>query len=168
MSILNYIKAIFSNDLYIQIWENRIKISRLGTYEKYDQEPLIAIKNKKKRKSPVVGIGDSVKTLGPTEYDKIVNPFKHPRVLVHDFSAAEKVIQHAVRSLHKGMWGPPAPRVIFHPMEKLEGGITEIEEKVYRELCMGAGAREALIHIGQELCVGEGALDFDEYKRKNS
>jgi rod shape-determining protein MreB len=45
----------------------------------------------------------------------------------------------------------PSPVVIIHPMEKLEGGVSEIECRVYQELALGAGARKVYIHVGEEL-----------------
>ena len=114
----------------------------------------------------VVEIGNKVKRLNETELDKVVNPFKYPRLLVHDFVVAEKILQHDFTELHKTRWIAPSPRVIFQPMEKLEGGVTGIEERAYRELCLGAGAREVLLHIGDALSTS--TLDFNEFKRPNS
>jgi rod shape-determining protein MreB len=166
MSVLKYIQSIFSSDLYIQLWENRIKISRIGTNDVYDEEPLMAIKENAKGVPIVAEIGNKVKRLNEAEIDKVVNPFKHPRLLVHDFVVAEKIVQHAFRQLHKTKWIAPSPRVIFQPMEKLEGGVTGIEERVYRELCLGAGAREILLHVGKPL--SSYSLDFNDFKQKNS
>jgi len=101
MSILRYIQSMFSNDLYIQVWEHRLKISIIDTTNVYDEEPLMAIKSDKKGQPIVVEIGSKVKTLGDLERDKVVNPFSHPRLLVHDFVVAEKIIQHAIRQLHQ-------------------------------------------------------------------
>ncbi|MFC3154568.1 rod shape-determining protein MreB [Gilvimarinus japonicus] len=132
----------------------------------YDEEPLMAIKSDKKGQPIVVEIGSKVKTLGDLERDKVVNPFSHPRLLVHDFVVAEKIIQHAISQLHQSKWIAPSPRVIFQPMEKLEGGVTGIEERLYRELCLGAGAREVLLYIGDPLSMYN--LDFDVFKREHS
>ncbi|HEY7885580.1 MAG TPA: hypothetical protein VIC08_11615, partial [Cellvibrionaceae bacterium] len=96
----------------------------------------------------------------------ISNPFSHPRLLVNDFQIAETVLRYGVRQLHKNKWFAPSPRVIFQPMEKLEGGITTIEERVFRELCLGAGAREVLLHTGNELSIYN--LDFDRFKRESN
>jgi rod shape-determining protein MreB len=164
--MLHFIKGLVSNDLYIQLWSSRLKILNITTKEKYDEEPWMALKNNKKGQPIVIAIGNSVKTLPDNEYDQLVNPFDHPRLLVHDFIVAEKILQHAFRELHKNRLFVPSPRVIFHPMEKLEGGVTGIEERVYREMCLGAGAREIELYFGPEL--PDSSVDFEMLKRENS
>lgn len=164
--MINFIKGMVSNDLYIQLWSNRLKILNINTKEKYDEEPLMALKDNNKDQPIVVAIGSSVKALSRAEYDQVVNPFDHPRLLVHDFIAAEKVLQHGFQVLHKARFFSPSPRVIFHPMEKLEGGVTGIEERLYREMCLGAGAREVALYFGSELSSCN--IDFDRLKRENS
>lgn len=166
MSILKYIQSLFSIDLYMQVWSNRLKISVIGSNDVYDEEPLMALKNDKKGQPVIIQVGNKVNNLGSTDSDTIVNPFKHPRLLVHDFMAAEKIIMHGVRELHGRKWLSPSPRIIFQPMEKLEGGITGIEERVYRELCIGAGAREVLLYYGDVLSTYK--LDYDDFKREHS
>jgi rod shape-determining protein MreB len=165
MSIYKFIRSIFSNDLYVQIWENRVKITNIDSKQVFDEEPLVAIKKNKKGQSIIEDIGDSVKALINKHEYKIINPFSHPRLLVNDFEVAEKILQHAFRELHKDKFIAPSPRVIFQPMEKLEGGITGIENRVYSELCLGAGAREVYIHTGSELSLY--GFDFEQLK-KNS
>ena len=134
--MFNFIKGLLSNDLYIQVWSSRLKISSINSEATFDEEPLMALKHNEKGQTLVVAVGSSVKSLLTTERDNIVNPFEHPRLLVHDFQVAEKLLQHAFRVLHKSRWFAPSPRVIFQPMEKLDGGVTQIEERVYRELCL--------------------------------
>lgn len=165
MSFIKFIQSLFSQDLYIQVWETRLKVSSIGSAEVYDEEPLMALKNNAKNQPVVVAIGNKVKTLNSSESDETINPFKHPRLLVNDFVIAEKIIRHAVRELHKAKWIAPSPRVIFQPMEKIEGGVTGLEDRIYRELCLGAGAREVLLHIGEPLPVYN--LDYDVFKRNN-
>ncbi|MFT7223082.1 MAG: rod shape-determining protein MreB [Cellvibrionaceae bacterium] len=112
----------------------------------------------------IEAIGNSVKVLGKDKGHKIVNHFSHPRLSVNDFQLAEKVLMHAIRVLHKNKLFAPSPRIIVQPMEKLEGGITEIEKRVFRELCLGAGAREVFIHTGAELSIYN--IDFDHFKNE--
>ena len=136
----------------------------IQTKEVYDQEPLIAIETKEKGEKVVFAIGNKCRSLDSSKY-QIINPFNHPRILLNDFQVAEKIIQHALREIHKARFFVPAPRVILQPMEKTEGGLSSVEERAFRELCLGAGAREVIIHVGTELVTHN--LDFDEVK-KNS
>src|SRR5690554_6374823 len=148
--MFQYLKAIFSNDLYIQLWSGRLRIYCIDTKEIFDEEPLMALKNNDKGQPVVVAIGNSVKALPSNERDTIVNPFQHPRLLVYHFQVAEKILMHGFRELHKNRWFAPSPRVIFHPMDKLDGGVTGIEERLSRALCLVAGAWDIELHFGTE------------------
>ncbi|MCE2028412.1 hypothetical protein [Sessilibacter corallicola] len=90
--MIKYIQGKMSKDLYVQVWEDRLKVSSVD--KTFDEEPLMALKPDKKGELIVVAIGNSVKALVKSEYETIVNPFKHPRLLVHDFTVAEKIIMH--------------------------------------------------------------------------
>lgn len=83
-----------------------------------------------------------------------------------DFLVAEKILLHAIREVHKNKIIAPSPRVIIQPMEKLEGGLTQVESRAFKELCLGAGAREVYIHTGKELTPHN--FDFDKYKNENN
>ena len=79
---------------------------------------------------------------------RVLNPFKHSRSFVADFLCAEKVLQHGVYTMHNNPIIRPSPRVIIHQLDKTEGGLTDIEERVLRELAISAGAREVVIYLG--------------------
>lgn len=162
MNIFTLIRSKFSYDLYIQVWENRIKASYIQTKEVYDQAPLMAIKTTKKGEKVVADIGNSCKSLDSNKY-QIINPFSHPRMLLNDFQVGQKLIQHVVKVLYGSRFFTHSPRVIFQPMEKTEGGLTAIEERAFREICIGAGAREVLIHVGNEYSLYN--VDFDKLKQ---
>ena len=66
---------------------------------------------------------------------------------------------HGIVMVHKSKRIAPGPEVIMHPMEKLEGGITDIECRVYRELALGAGAIEVHLHVGDELTINIFSMD---------
>ena len=42
------LKGIVSNDLYLQLWANRLKIYAIRSQEVFDEEPLMALKNTEK------------------------------------------------------------------------------------------------------------------------
>jgi rod shape-determining protein MreB and related proteins len=48
-----------------------------------------------------------------------------------------------------------SPNLLLHPLELVEGGLSQIEDRVLRELAVGAGAKKAMIWIGAELSDGE-------------
>lgn len=77
-------------------------------------------------------------------------PFSHPRMLVGDFSEAQRCLKKAVAAIN----GPGLvlrTRILMQPMEKIEGGLTQVEERLFLELALGSGAAKALVWVGQAL-----------------
>ena len=85
--------------------------------------------------------------------------FTTKRLLVGEFSTAEKYLKGIMKTLHEEKLFSASPQVILHPMEMVEGGLSEIEERAMIELAMGAGARKVLIWLGHELSDQE-ALEY--------
>ena len=78
-------------------------------------------------------------------------PFSTKRLLVGQFSVAERLLKEGINNLFSGKWFAPSPIVVIHPMDKIEGGLSEIEARVFRELAVGAGARKVVLWMGHEL-----------------
>ena len=81
-------------------------------------------------------------------------PFSNPRLLVADFSVAERLITQAVKDLMPGGFFAflnPAPTLLVHPLERLEGRLSQVEERLLLELGKGAGARKVALHVGDRL-----------------
>ncbi|WP_343855877.1 rod shape-determining protein MreB [Aliiglaciecola litoralis] len=123
---------------------------------------MVVIQTSDKGKKTISGIGKNAsQSLQRNEI--AINPFSHPRVLFNDFYIAEKLLQHAFRKLSNiGFWRPK-PKVILHPMEKIEGGLTMIEKRAFRELALGAGASDIKLYTGSPLNVS--AIDFDKFNQ---
>jgi rod shape-determining protein MreB len=158
----NFIKR-FSSVLYVQIWEDRLKVTDVANNESFDDSPIVVIQTQEKGKKVISGIGkraaNSVK-----ENEVAVNPFSHPRALLSDFYVGEKLLQHAFKSLSSNKTLRPRPKVVMHPMEKTEGGLTAIEERAFRELAVGAGAIDIKIHVGKPLNIY--GFQFDEFQEE--
>ena len=154
--MFTFLRSLFSNDLLVELSESKISIKVFSSDFKYEDEPYIAIENTKK--------GEIVKAIGAEAKRQtspnisVTNPFKHPRSFVADFMLAEKIMQHGVFQLHKS-WVRPSPRIIMHQLEKIEGGLTSIEDRVLRELAVGAGAREVVIYLGSKINTGVDTFD---------
>lgn len=82
-------------------------------------------------------------------------PFTTTRLLVGQFREAESLLRQAIREIGNGGLFRVSPVVVVHPTEMVDGGLSEIEERVYRELAMGAGARRVFVHIGRRLTDAE-------------
>lgn len=147
----------FGSTIYVQVWENRIKVTDILTKKIYDEAPLVAIETNSKGQKIISAVGNEVKSITPSSDIEIVNPFSHPRALLNDFFVAEKLLQHSFHLLLGKKFISPAPLVVIQPMEKIEGGLTMIERKAFTELALGAGAREVALHQGIELS----ASNFD-------
>ncbi|MCL6417080.1 rod shape-determining protein [Aestuariirhabdus sp. Z084] len=150
--------------LYVQIWEKRIKVTDIQTGEVYDEVPLVSIQKNKKGQEIISAVGNKAKLMR-SDGNEAINPFSHPRGLVSDFILAEKFFQHAFKELLGRKAFSPSPKVVIHPMEKTDGGITMIENKAFTEMALGAGAREVVIHQGSVL--GSSAFDFNKIKKDN-
>jgi rod shape-determining protein MreB len=142
--------------LLVELSENKISIKVFSSNIKYEDEPYIAIETTRK--------GEIVKAIGKIAKREtsskitITNPFQHPRSFIGDFFLAEKIIQHGVFEIHKSRIRP-APRIIMHQLEKTEGGLTSIEDRVLRELAVGAGAREVVIYLGGKINTSVDSFD---------
>lgn len=140
--------------MYVRIWKNRISVRDVRTGEQFNDEPLIAFENGPRKK--VVAVGREARREATSRADlNIGNGFDHPRSILGDFVLAEKALRHAFGQLYKERYFQPSPVVVMHPIEKLDGGLTDIERRALLELAEGAGARKAYVWTGRELTDGE-------------
>jgi len=82
-----------------------------------------------------------------------VPPFSSTRLLVADFSAAEHLLKRAISELlpRSFLRLSLAHKLLVQPLERIEGGLSQVEERVLLELGLGSGARKVRIHVGAEL-----------------
>lgn len=80
-------------------------------------------------------------------------PFSNVRLLVADFSIADQLIKKAAQSLIRKRFLRPSlpPRMVIHPLERLEGGLSQVEERLLLELGKGSGASKVVVHVGEPL-----------------
>jgi rod shape-determining protein MreB len=79
------------------------------------------------------------------------SPFTTDRMLIGQFTEAEKTLKTGLNKLFEGRWFTPKPIIIIHPLEKTEGGLSQVEERVLLEVAAGAGARRTIVWVGHEL-----------------
>jgi hypothetical protein len=77
-------------------------------------------------------------------------PFSDHRMLVGNFSNAEALLKDGLKHIIASRFAP-APSVLVHPMERVDGGLNQVEERLYRELALGAGARKVVVWSGAVL-----------------
>lgn len=166
MSLIKGLLNSFTNSTaYIQVWEDRVRVVNIKTGVTFDEFPWIALEKNVKGIEIIKAVGNTASAFKNVPDIRVENPFSHPRLLVANFPLAEKVLAHAVRQIFSDQIFPASPRIVFQPMEKLDGGMTDIENRVYRELCLGAGAREVVIYIGKAITNHE--FNFDSLKQQD-
>ena len=85
-------------------------------------------------------------------------PFTTKRLLVGQFMTAERTLKKGFKDIFSSRWFLPGPSVVIHPIEKVEGGLSEVEERVLRELAVSAGANKVTVWVGHELSDAEARL----------
>jgi rod shape-determining protein MreB len=78
-------------------------------------------------------------------------PFTSQRLLIGDFLAAERTLKDGLRQVTGGGWFKPSPRILMHQLEMTEGGLSDVEQRILRELAIGAGAMKVEIWTGPNL-----------------
>jgi len=104
----------------------------------------------------VTRLGSSPETLTANSPD----PFSTDRLLIGNFSVAERALSEAVRRAVPLKWGwlrPPMSGLV-HPLEMSEGGLSQVENRILVEVAEGAGIDQVVVWPGSELSAAE-ALD---------
>jgi rod shape-determining protein MreB and related proteins len=76
--------------------------------------------------------------------------FSHERMLIGSFTEAQALLKSAVAEV-KGPGFLKSLRLVMHPTEVLNGGLSQVEERVLLELGRGTGTRKVVIWVGMEL-----------------
>jgi len=80
--------------------------------------------------------------------------FSHPRMLVGNFTAAQSCL-NSLLAQARGSGFALSVAVLIHPLEKIEGGLSQVEERLFHELAVGAGASKVLVWVGATLSDSE-------------
>ena len=150
--ILKLIQRLVSGGpFYVRIRPQMLSVRDINAKRTIEDIPLMAITRGKNRS--ILAIGASAATEASTsrkEYE-LINGFDHPRSIISDFTVAEKTLQYFFRKLVRNKMLRPSPIVVMHVLDKMEGGLTQVEVRALQELAAGAGAREAYVWTGREL-----------------
>jgi len=77
------------------------------------------------------------------------SPFSTERLLVGNFTAAQTLLKKGLRIvIGKKLF---SLSIIMHPMEKIDGGLSQVEERVLKDLAIIAGAQKVEVWVGHEL-----------------
>ena len=102
----------------------------------------LAVRHIEKGGTELAGTGEEATAFANDGDVTVHDAFCHPRVLIGGFDEAELVVRTFLRQAFGGK-SPvlPFPMVIYIA-EELEGGLTDIEERAFKQLgfCLGAGS----------------------------
>lgn len=74
--------------------------------------------------------------------------FSSPRMVLADFTGTQFLLRQGIRKVRSSFL---SPNIVLHPMELIEGGITQVEHRALRELGHGIGGRRVAIWEGDVL-----------------
>ena len=94
-------------------------------------------------------IGEEAAHISASSEISVYDAFCHPRVLIGSFDAAEIVVREFLRRAYGDKKPWQKFRMVIHPQDDLEGGLTDIEERALQELGLRLGAGNIAIHQGQ-------------------
>ena len=77
--------------------------------------------------------------------------FSTNRLLIGEFEIAEKLLKDGIKKFYKTKSINPSPRILMHPLEMLEDGLSQVEARVLREVAYGAGGSWVALWQGHEL-----------------
>jgi len=80
---------------------------------------------------------------------KAEEPFMTKRLLIGQFSVAEKFLKIGLEQFNEKFLF--APIIVMHPLENVDKELSEVEEKVLKELALSSGAKEVKLWLGEEL-----------------
>jgi len=80
-----------------------------------------------------------------------IEAFTGRRLPVGNFTLAERQLKEGMGRIFRGRLFSPSPILVMHPLEMVEGGISQVEDRVFRELAAGAGASKVDVWVGHEL-----------------
>lgn len=78
-------------------------------------------------------------------------PFTTKRLLIGEFSIADHCLKNAIKTVVGKSFFPKSVVIVVHPQEMVEGGLSQVEDRVFRELCLGAGAKKVVVWLGGAL-----------------
>lgn len=138
--------------LYLKLRSQSISGLHLPSGMAFDEPPALALQTIKGKRE-AIAVGHAAAKLQGQPQVELLNGFDHPRSLLADFAVAEKTLQLLVRQIAGKTF--LKPEVVLHPLEHLEGGLTQMERRGLYELCRCAGANKVHLWIGRELTAEE-------------
>lgn len=143
--MLRYLRPI----VYAQLDPERLSVRDVRSGRTFAARPVGAVLTGPIRR--VVRVGDEALTASADRPLQLINPFKHPRLLIAELGLGQQVLRGFLKKLYPARLVPRLPVLVLHPRVDPEGGFTDIEIRALHELGRGAGAARVLVWQGREL-----------------
>ena len=75
--------------------------------------------------------------------------FTTERLLIGNFTVAQTLLKKGLKIVMGKKFF--APVVIMHPIEKIDGGLSQVEDRILKDLAIVAGAQKVVVWVGDEL-----------------
>lgn len=138
-----------SEVVYVRLSSKELYLRGVDSHREWRDYPAVAATPPRPYRDLVAVGKEAVDAIALDPKLELLEPFKHPRSIISDFDAGEELLKYALRILHKGLFYTPV--FVLHPLEKLEGGLTEIEVRGFVEMAESAGARRGCVWTGRQL-----------------
>lgn len=103
-------------------------------------------------------------TIDRNSHDK----FSNPRMLLADFLIAEGFIRSVLKEMSQEKRFAPPMKMLIQPMDKLEGGLSPVEERSFMDLAEHVGAKYVFVHPTQERLDDTRVLELVRVKNRFS
>lgn len=137
---------------YCRIKPDWVAVKNIDKGILVEDVPQIAVKNNNGNWHPTAFGKEAGLAAEADQNVRIINPFKHPRVIIDDFDAAELVLKHFLKKagLTGGLFSG-APVLVIHYIEPVEGGLSRIEARALIDLGFGLGAKNIYLLSSGEI-----------------
>ena len=137
--------------VYLRLQRQRVRLLDVRSGREIDDIPQLVLGQNAQGRKVVQAVGRAASATALPANCQLVNGFDHPRVLIADFAIAEATLKFFLKMLYEKNLFKIAPKIVVHPLDNFEGGLSTLEWRALRELCMGAGARQVILWSGPEL-----------------
>lgn len=145
--------------VYAQLAPERLAVRDVRSGRAYAAVPIGAVLTGPLPR--VIRVGDEARTASADRPLQIVNPFRHPRMLLADAALGAQVLKGFLARLYPRRLVPRLPVLVLHPRVDPAGGFSAVEVRALREMGYGAGASKVILWQGRELLERElRALEF--------
>ena len=135
--------------IYVQISAELLTVKHVRSGRVISEVPEVAIGAPPNSK--LLGVGSQARVAASGTDARVVNPFGHPRTLVSDFTVAQLLVKEFIRRLNGKSFMALAPIIVIHPLGSPEGGFTQVENRAFHEMALGAGASKVTVWNGRSL-----------------